>query len=70
MEQDDVLVVQDALGRLILQALRRTASVQYQPPFSPDQMDEEIAFGQAQAVKLRDIRQQFETCITGVLNIS
>lgn len=67
--EDDIKTVLDGLSRLIIARLKGVARQQYFPDSDPDNMDNVIAKGKADAAKLRKLREDFEEIVTGALNV-
>jgi hypothetical protein len=55
------------LNQLIVMHLNNAANEQYAPSACPDQMDHKIADGKERAGKLRNLREEFENIVTGIL---
>lgn len=68
MEHDDhTYAVVDHLSRLIVKHASMTAREQYNPGGIPDESDDYIKEHKEYVKKLRQIREQFEDLLTGVL---
>lgn len=65
---DDVQMIQEALGRLILSQLNGAADRQYFPTGNPDNDDDRIKRGKERADELRALRASFENIVTGLLS--
>ena len=65
---NNTLIIVNALSELILQNLAGASREQYYPQAQgPDEMDERIKQGKETAARLRQIREQFENAITGII---
>lgn len=65
--KDEVQSVIDNLSRLIIISLQGASTQQYFPCSDSDEIDARIKEGKVRAEKLRKLRDDFETIVTGVL---